>query len=123
MYDLLYYDPKGNLGSYPGDVIWEADKDYSTEAAAYEHLIKAAQIESFEPEYQGTWTFSHHLPTNGRPQTRHGRMLLMERLHGSSFRNMRRHNDPDWDKGTDSFHYPREYRLQVLARAMDGFVK
>ncbi|KAJ0120493.1 hypothetical protein J7T55_015222 [Diaporthe amygdali] len=29
----------------------------------------------------------------------------------------------DKSMGTDAFHYPEEYRLEVLARAMDGYVR
>jgi hypothetical protein len=32
-------------------------------------------------------------------------------------------NDPDRSMGIDAFHYPEEYRLEVLARVVDGFVR
>lgn len=50
-------------------------------------------------------------------------MILIENLNGVSIQDTRAQNSSDRNEGTDSFHYPEEYRLEVLARAMDGYVK
>lgn len=50
-------------------------------------------------------------------------MILIETLDGVSLQDTRVQNSPNRDEGTDSFHYPEEYRLEVLARALDGYVK
>lgn len=48
---------------------------------------------------------------------------MIELLKGSSIQGSRLQNNPDSRAGTDSFHYPEEYRLEVLARAMEGYVR
>jgi hypothetical protein len=50
-------------------------------------------------------------------------MMLIETLNGFSIQDTRVQNSSDRSVGTDSFHYPEEYRLEVIARAMDGYVK
>lgn len=50
-------------------------------------------------------------------------MILIESLNGVNIQDTRVQNSPNRNEGTDSFHYPEEYRLEVLARAMDGYVK
>ncbi|KAK7725573.1 hypothetical protein SLS63_008027 [Diaporthe eres] len=72
IYDPLYYSFKEWIAHAPRNVVTEADKDYSREAAA----ICGSLIE----------------------------------------------NDPEGE-GKDAYHYPEEYRLEVLALAMDGYVR
>lgn len=50
-------------------------------------------------------------------------MILMESLKGNSILSTRARNEPDRRKALDSFHYPEGYRLEVLARAMDCYVR
>lgn len=125
IYDPLYYNFKLELAPDPRDIVSRAHHDYSTEAAAYEYLLKTGQTApgSFAPEYYGTWTFDLPVEIKGNPRMRPVRLVLMERLQGTSIRDMHIRNNPDWSIGKDSFHYPEEYRLEVLARAMEGVVK
>lgn len=44
-------------------------------------------------------------------------------MDGTTIRNTLAKNDSHWDAGKDSFHYPEDYRLEILAQAMDGFVR
>lgn len=121
IYDPMYYNFEFDFSHQPGDTVWQADSDYSREAAAYEHLQK--NLTSFAPEYFGSWTFDLPIRSRGVPRTRPVRMILIERLDGTSMRNMRVRNDPDPDAPDDAFHYPEEYRLEVLAVAMDQYVR
>lgn len=101
----------------------KADKDYKTEATAYEHLRKHSQTGSFAPEYYGSWTFILPITVKGNLQHRAIQLVLIERLDGASIRDTRIRNSMDFRSPKDSFHLPEEYRLEILARAMDGYVK
>lgn len=120
IYDPLYYNFK-LVARHARDVIFEADNDYSTEARAYEHLLSAKMTGSFAPAYCGSWTFCLPFSIKGKPQTRSVRLILIERLYGSTIKETRVKNHPESYMGLDSFHYPEQFRLEVLARAMDGF--
>jgi hypothetical protein len=50
-------------------------------------------------------------------------MILIDRLDGMSMRNMRVRNSTDWEEHDDAFHYPEDYRIEVLAVAMDQYVR
>lgn len=121
IYDPMYYSFEWNFSHQPRDTVWQADSDYSREAAAYEHLQK--NVTSFAPQYLGSWTFG--LPIRNRvvPKTRPVRMILIERLDGMSMRTMRVRNNPDPEEADDAFHYPEDFRLEVLAVAMDGYAR
>ncbi|KAK2616041.1 hypothetical protein N8I77_002758 [Diaporthe amygdali] len=123
IYDPLYYNFKSSIGRYPRDTVREADKDYENETAAYEHLRKHGITGSFAPKYYGSWIFSLPITIGGRPHSRNVQMILIETLNGVSIQETRVQNSSDRSGGTDSFHYPEEYRLEVLARAMDAYVK
>ena len=124
IYDPLYYNFKTDIGNYPRDCVYEADEDYRTEAAAYEHLRKhPGQSSAFAPEYYDSWAFALSITVDGKPQTRTIRLILMELLDGTSIQATRIQNNPVKSMGTDSFHYPEEYRIEVLARAIDGYVR
>lgn len=101
----------------------QADEDYEKEAAAYERLQKHGTTGSFAPDYYGSWTFRLPITVGGRLQHRSVQMILIETLNGVSIQDTRVLNNSDRGEGTDSFHYPEEYRLEVLSRAMDGYVK
>lgn len=122
IYDPLYYRFFLSLASGPRDTTWEADQDYSREAAAYEHLQKGGQTGSFAPEYYGSWTFSLPITSSGESYSRPVRLVLIELLQGTTIQNTFIHNNPDLRAGKDALHYPEEYRLEVLARAMDAVV-
>lgn len=107
----------------PQDCVHKADEDYETEATAYEHLRKHSQTGSFAPEYYGSWTFTLLITVKGNPQHRAIQLVLIERLDGVSIRDTRIRNSMDFRSPKDSFHLSEEYRLEILARAMDGYVK
>lgn len=123
IYDPLYYNFKLELAHHARDVIFDAENDYSTEARAYEHLESAKETGSFAPAYYGSWTFCLPISINGKSRTRSVRMILIERLHGTTIEDTRVKNSPESSMGLDSFHYPEQFRLEVLARAMDGFAR
>ncbi|KAL2887649.1 Protein kinase-like domain protein [Ceratocystis lukuohia] len=107
IYDPLYYT---YVDSYD-DPTWRADRDYSSEAAAYEELKKAGVDGSLTPKYYGSWTFDMVHPET--PQaTRSVRMILME-----------------WIPDSVTMHYIVEggfrgrmspqHRLDILAKALE----
>jgi hypothetical protein len=128
IYDPLYYNFQSKLGRCPQDCVYEADEDYIVEAWAYDFIEKRTdQAGCFVPKYYGSWTFTLAitLGARGKSQTiqRPVRLILLEHLEGASIQGSRAQNNPARGSLTDSFHYPEEYRLEVLARAMDGYVK
>jgi hypothetical protein len=118
IYDALYYRFSMSLINEPRDVVLQADQDYSREAAAYEFLQRVGQTAAFAPEYHGSWTFELPITYKGHVQKRPVRMIVIERLDGTTLRNALVRNDIHNVK--DAFHYPEEYRLEILARAMEG---
>lgn len=126
IYDPLYYNFKSSIGHSPQDCVDEADRDYIVETWAYNFLGKETdQIGSFAPKYYGSWIFTLPitLKARGLSLERPIRLVLIEFLHGASIQGSRAQNNPRRGALADSFHYPEEYRLEVLARAMDGYVK
>lgn len=119
IYDPVYYNYDYLSSRHPWDTVWQADSDYSREAAAYEHLQK--NVTTFAPKYFGSWTFDLPITSRGAPTSRSVRMILIERLDGTCMRDMLVQNDPDPDEPDDAFHYPEDYRLEVLAMALDGY--
>jgi hypothetical protein len=122
IYDALYYRFSESLANEPRNVVTQADKDYSREAVAYEYLQETGQTGAFAPAYYGSWTFNLPITSRGKTQTRPVRLILIERLGGITIRNSLIQNGPR-GAGKDAFHYPEEYRLEVLALAMDGYVR
>lgn len=123
IYDPLYYNFKDIIGDDPRDCVYQAENDYRTETAAYRHMDSRGKTGIFAPEYHGSWTFELPITVNGVLQTRNVRLILMEYLDGPSLQALRVQNHHHKRMGTDAFHYPQEYRLEVLARAMDGYVR
>lgn len=123
IYDPLYYGFQSELGGGPRDVVHWADQDYSKEAAAYEQLLQAGETGFSAPLYYGSWTFRLLITSNGKAYSRPVRLILIEQLSGKTIRDTCIQNNPDVQMGPDSFHYPEEYRLEVLARAMNGLVR
>lgn len=122
IYDPLYYNFKEHLCHEPRDVMFEADWDYSNESAAYSHLDEVGQTGSSAPAYYGSWTFNLPITVDNTPHERPVRLILMEELNGSTILDTRIRNNPNIRSG-DSFHFPQQYRLEILARAMDAFVR
>ncbi|KAH6855529.1 hypothetical protein B0I37DRAFT_365100 [Chaetomium sp. MPI-CAGE-AT-0009] len=116
IFDPLYYSFRNKLASHePVDVAFEADGDYSREAAAYEHLQKMRQTGSFAPSYYGSWTFNLSIRHDGVVRHRAIRLILIENLHGACMRDLC--NDPR------AMTYDEGYRLGVLAKILDGYVR
>lgn len=106
----------------PQDCVREADDDYIRETWAYTFLEQETnQTGSFCPKYYGSWTFILRITLKviGQPMQRPIRLILIKRLEGVRIQGSRAQNIPARGSLTDSFHYPEEYRLEVLARAMD----
>ncbi|KAI3393720.1 hypothetical protein diail_3764 [Diaporthe ilicicola] len=122
IYDALYYRFSESYANAPRDVVAEADGDYSREAAAYEFLQATGQTGSFAPAYYGSWTLNLPITSRGNAYVRPVRLILIERLDGPSIRDSLMYNGPK-DAGKDAFHYPLEYRLEILALAMNGYVR
>ena len=122
IYDALYYRFSESLAHEPRDVVTQADKDYSIEAAAYEYLQETGQAGSFAPAYHGSWTLDLPITSRGKTQTRPVRLIFIEHLEGTSIRGSLIQNGPR-GAGKDAFHYPEEYRLEILALAMDDYVR
>ncbi|KAK4142592.1 uncharacterized protein C8A04DRAFT_29716 [Dichotomopilus funicola] len=121
IYDPLYYSfPHKDAPSVPCDVTWSADQDYSREAAAYEHLQTIGQAGSFAPKYFGSWTFTLSLQMGNAkkktpPQSRSVRLILIEYIPGKSLRELCTGPAP-----TPARMLSEAYRLEVLARILDG---
>lgn len=123
IYDRLYYRFESNIGHHPEDCVYSANRDYLNEATAYEQLSTAGQTGSFTPEYYGCWSFRLPINIRGTSKLRRINLILIQCLHGNSILSTRIWNNLDGRKSLNSFHYPEEFRLEVLARAMDGYVR
>ncbi|RYP25022.1 hypothetical protein DL765_000250 [Monosporascus sp. GIB2] len=125
IYDALYYSFANTFASgVPEDVTCEADRDYSREAAAYEHLRDSGRDGAFAPRYFGSWTFILPIREGSpHPGQRPVRMILMEHLEGPSLRQLFARNQPGVEPYPDATHYDEEYRLEVLARILDALVR
>lgn len=123
IYDPLYYNFEHSIGYYPRDCVEEADQDYMVETYAYEILDQTGYTGSSAPKYYRSWTFTLPIIFRGLSTARPVRLILMELLKGATIRESRIQNSYNRGAGTDAFHYPEEYRLEVLARAMDAYVR
>lgn len=107
---------------HPRDCVSDTEKAYRTETAAYAHLIAKdpGHEDPFSAEYYGSWTLTLPITINGQSRTRDVELILIELLNGTTIESIRVHNSPG---ATDAFHYPKEYRLEVLARALKGYAR
>jgi len=116
IYDPLYYSfPNKIAPSVPTDVCFYADVDYSREAAAYEYLQKAGQTGDFAPEYYGSWTFAIPIQHGGMTMLRPVRLVLIEWLKGPTILSL--------CLTPGGVQYDKVYRLEIMARIMDGIVR
>ncbi|TGJ79954.1 hypothetical protein E0Z10_g8797 [Xylaria hypoxylon] len=124
IYDALYY-PSHDHGNTPRNPVRDADCDYSREALAYRHLetTKRSQKPGFAPKYYGSWTFGLTLTAQGNVHKRPIRLILIERLAGSSIRDLCTHESPDPDVANNAYHLNEAYRLDILANILEGRVK
>lgn len=123
IFDPLYYRFSHSIASRPRDVAAEADKDYATEATAYEHIASSGRAGKATPAYYGSWTFKLPILSGSVQQMRPVRLVLIEHLQGSNLRGLRIRNSADFRDGNDAVHFSEEYRLEVLAQAMDAYVR
>jgi hypothetical protein len=123
IYDALYYRFSHSMASRPRDITAEADKDYATEAAAYEQLTTIGRASKATPVYYGSWTFSLPILSNNIEHMRPVRLVLIEHLPGSNLEGLKIQNSAQIRDGPDCFHLPEQYRFEVLAHAMDAYVR
>lgn len=114
IYDPLYYPFHNKRASWqPTDAAAIADTDYIQEAAAYEHLKQRGETGRFAPEYHGSWTFTMPICYERVVRQRPVRLILIEYLEcpcmGELCSNPR------------SLGYDEGYRLDVLAKILDGY--
>ncbi|ROW11054.1 hypothetical protein VMCG_01096 [Cytospora schulzeri] len=124
IFDPLYYSFRTDIGCNPLDTVYEAVEHYTIEAAAYEYLYKTGQTGSFAPNYFGTWILTLPITVKGKSYMRPVHLILIEHLDGISPRDAdieRRYYRHMGD--VESFDYPEQYRLEVLARILDGYVR
>ncbi|KAL2014907.1 hypothetical protein VTK56DRAFT_7015 [Thermocarpiscus australiensis] len=107
IYDALYY-------FFPYKEV-PTDRDYSCEAAAYEHLDKVDRGGSFAPQYFGSWTFTIPIRIGKETKQRSVRLILIEHLRGPSIR--------DLCRTSRAAALDVAYRLEIFARVLDGYVK
>lgn len=128
IYDALYYPFWGGEDQRePLDVVYQADKDYTWEAAAYDHLNANAKlveaVGTSIPRYYGSWTFTLPLVQSGITLERPVRLILIEDLeedlHGVTMENLLVNNGR---KDRDAFHYQEGFRLEVLKKILDARV-
>ncbi|KAL1887946.1 hypothetical protein Sste5346_009891 [Sporothrix stenoceras] len=118
IYDAAYYKVfDGNDDDddcFDGDVSFEADREYSTEVAAYEQLYREDANGRYTPAYYASWTFDMPVPqVEGcdRPATRPVRLIVMEYLAGTDMYKL-------MVKGAvDTIPVPR--RLELMAEMME----
>lgn len=68
-------------------------------------------------------TFCLPITSKGESYIRPIRLILIERLEGTSLYDLWIQSSTRIHDGPDAFHLPEEYRLEVLAQAMDAWVR
>lgn len=120
IFDPLYYSFECPHAAHePVNVAWQADVDYTHEAAAFNHLDrmrKAGRTGLSAPEYYGSWTFTLPITHAGRRLQRAVRLVLMENIKGPSIQSLC--HDP-----VALSHYSEPDRLDIFAMALDAIVK
>ncbi|OAA65279.1 Protein kinase-like domain protein [Niveomyces insectorum RCEF 264] len=118
IYDALYYPSYEHPGR-PSDITYQADGDYSREAAVYEHFGRSGLDGCYSPKYHGSWTFDVPLVSaepagsvGEQPTSRPVRMILMEWIPGASMLSYLETNK------IDSISPTR--RLDILAEALES---
>lgn len=118
----MYYRFSESHANVSREVIAESYSDSSYKAAAYQFLQETGQTGSFASAYYGLGTFDLPIITRGKSHTGPVRLILIERLSGSSIRDCLIQNGPS-DAGTNAFHYPLEYRLEILALVIESYMR
>lgn len=123
IFDPLYYRFNHIIASQARDVTAEADQDYATEAAAYKQIKSAGRASKATPAYYGSWTFNQPILSGSVQQMRPVRLVLIEHLQGSNLHRLRIRNTADFGDGKDAVQFSEEHRLEVLAQAMNSYVR
>ena len=117
IFDPLYYSFRDKVApSNPADVMLDAEVNYCSEAAAYEHLRRGGQTGFLAPKYYGSWTFTLPICHEGVIRQRKVRMVLMGHLGGTCLDGLCR-------KKQLGLRYHESYRLGVLAAVLDAYVR
>lgn len=120
--DPLYYGSMSDTDRNLQEGAFKADEDYNKEATVYNYLSANGRGGRYTPIYHGSWTFSLPTTIKGRRGTRNVRLILTERLYGTTLIDTRQPTIRDECQSMDSFDLPEEYRLEVLAQAMEGYL-
>lgn len=124
IFDAMYYPFRNQEWGHAQDVVYFTDVDYSREASAMAFAEEIGQAGHSAPKFYGSWTFSLRLPGRGSQiRTRPVRLVLCELLQGPSMYKLFRRRRVGLIVQTNAYHYPLEYRLEVLARILDGRVR
>lgn len=124
IFDAMYYPFRNQEWGHAQDVVYFADVDYSREASVMAFAEEIGQAGHSAPKFYGSWTFSLRLPGRGSQiRTRPVRLVLCELLQGPSMYKLFRRRRVGSIAQTNAYHYPLEYRLEVLARILDGRVR
>lgn len=123
IFDAMYYPFRNQEWGHAQDVVYFADVDYSREASAMAFAEDIGQAGHSAPKFYGSWTLSLRLPGRGSQiRTRPVRLVFCELLQGPSMYKLFRRRIFGSIVQTNAYHYPLEYRLEVLARILDGRV-
>ncbi|KAK4175902.1 hypothetical protein QBC36DRAFT_330372 [Triangularia setosa] len=134
IYDPLYYDfANTEHPSMPTDVVWDAERDYSIEAAAYEELTayetkwaattprdESKNIRGCYPAYFGSFALKLKVAIGAITYTRTVPLVLTEYLHGPSMEQIiaaQPVKNPNGSALTD------DVRIHVFARAAASHLK
>lgn len=124
IFDAMYYPFRNQEWGHAQDVVYFADVDYRCEASAMAFAEDIGQAGHSAPKFYGSWTFSLRLPGRGSQiRTRPVRLVLCELLQGPNMYKLFRRRRVGSIVKTNAYHYPLEYRLEVLARILDGRVR
>ncbi|KAK3290496.1 uncharacterized protein B0H64DRAFT_452561 [Chaetomium fimeti] len=145
IYDPLYYDFEGaEHRGIATDVVWDAERDYSVEAAAYEELkayetrwaISATtmlqdesnNIKGCYPAYFGSFAFKPRVVVGGLAYTRTVPLILTEYLPGPSMEQMMavKHVKTPGKRGFDTvIEVPGtdDARIHAFTRAAESYLK
>jgi serine/threonine protein kinase len=107
IYDPLYY-------AYVEDVAWQADKDYSVEAGAYEDIWDLGLDGKYSPKYYGSWAIQ--VPFSASPLIeRTVCLVLMEHLEGFTIHSLMKKELTDL--------IPPSERLEIMGQVLEIYSK
>lgn len=124
IFDAMYYPFRNQEWGHAQDVVYFADVDYSREASAMALAEEVGEAGRSAPRFYGSWTFSLRVPGRSSDvSTRPVRLVLSELLEGPSMYKLFRRTKVGSTVQMDAYHLPLEYRLEVVARILEGRVR